>query len=104
MTGQFGTTTETMEAASRHVLDVNTEVQTELSSLKNRLGAVQGAWVGEAKTAFDTLMVRWDEDARKLNEALSAIGENIRTNSVNYSATQADHVSAINNAGGSLNL
>lgn len=104
MSGRFGTTTETMDAAARHVADVNSEVQSELSSLKNRLGAVQGAWVGQAKTAFDNLMVRWDDDARKLNEALNTIGENIRTNSVNYSASQEDHVSAIQNAGGSLNL
>lgn len=104
MSGKFGTTTDTMNAAATHVETINTEVQTELSGLKNRLGAVEGAWVGQAKVAFDQLMLRWDEDARKLNEALLAIGENIRTNSTNYSTSQQDHVAQINNAGGSLNL
>ena len=101
MAQMFGTETGTMDVAANHVDTVSNDVQGELAALKNRLTAVQGAWVGEAKTAFDNLMMRWDEDASKLRVALGDIATNIRTNGAQYSAEQADHVTAINNAGNS---
>ncbi|MGW0042893.1 WXG100 family type VII secretion target [Rhodococcus sp. NPDC003348] len=104
MSGQMRTTTETMEAAARHVGDVNGDIQGLLSSLQGRLTAVNGVWEGSAKLAFDNLMVRWDDSAKRLNESLLAISENIRANGVAFAAAQDDHVSAIGNAGGSLNL
>lgn len=104
MSGQMRTTTETMESAARHVGDVNGDIQGLLSSLQGRLTAVNGVWEGSAKLAFDNLMVRWDDSAKRLNESLLAISENIRANGVAFAAAQDDHVSAINNAGGGLNL
>ncbi|GAA4483608.1 hypothetical protein GCM10023094_35440 [Rhodococcus olei] len=104
MSGQMRTTTETMETAARHVGDVNGDIQGLLTSLQGRLTAVNGVWEGAAKAAFDGLMVRWDESAKRLNESLLAISENIRANGVAFATAQDDHVSAINNVGGSLNL
>ena len=104
MSGQMRTTTETMEGAARHVSDVNADIQGLLSSLQGRLTAVNGVWQGSAKVAFDSLMVRWDDSAKRLNESLLAISENIRANGVAYAAAQDDHVSSINTVGGSLNL
>ncbi|WP_027501821.1 MULTISPECIES: WXG100 family type VII secretion target [Rhodococcus] len=104
MSGQMRTTTETMETASRHVGDVNADIQGQLSSLQGRLAAVNGAWEGAAKVAFDNLMVRWDSSAKRLNESLLAISENIKANGVAYAAVQDDHTSAINSAGGGLNI
>ena len=49
-------------------------------------------------------MERWDGDAKKLNDALVAISENLATAGKGFSATQQDHVASINNVGGSLNL
>lgn len=104
MSGQMRTTTETMEAGARHVSDVNGDIQGLLSSLQGRLTAVNGVWEGAAKVAFDNLMVRWDESAKRLNESLLAISENIRANGAAFASTQDDHVAAISNSGGSLNL
>ncbi|EME21314.1 WXG100 family type VII secretion target [Rhodococcus triatomae] len=104
MSGQMKTTTETMEAAATHVSDVNGDIQGLLSSLQGRLSAVNGAWEGSAKVAFDNLMQRWDQNAKTLNEALMGISENIRANGVAFASTQDDHVAAINSAAGSLNL
>lgn len=80
----FGTTVEEMARSGQHVLDVDADVQADLSALRGRLAPLQGAWVGDAATAFTELMARWDADATSLSEALQAIGEAIRGSGRTY--------------------
>ncbi len=80
----FGTTTEEMARAGQHVLSVNAAVQAELAALRGKLGPLAGAWSGNASAAFTALMVRWDTDAKGLNEALRAIGESIQGSRITY--------------------
>ena len=82
--GGFGTTIEEMARAGRHVLAVDAEVQADLAALRGQLVPLQGAWMGEAATAFAGLMARWDADARALAEALRAIGEAIQGSGRTY--------------------
>jgi len=77
MVAGYGTTTEEMQRAAAQVAQVNEQVQSQLSALRNQLAPLAGAWRGEASTAFQGLMARWDTDARTLNEALGGIGEAI---------------------------
>lgn len=80
----FGTTTEEMERAGRHVLSVNGAVQSELAGLRGKLGPLAGAWTGQASIEFVKLMARWDTDAKTLNEALRSIGESIQGSRITY--------------------
>lgn len=80
----FGTTTEEMERAGRHVLSVNGAVQGELAALRGKLGPLAGAWTGQASVEFAKLMARWDADAKALNEALRSIGESIQGSRITY--------------------
>jgi WXG100 family type VII secretion target len=84
VTDGFGTTTEEMERAGRHVLSVNDAVQAELAALRGKLGPLAGAWTGSASAAFTALMARWDNDARLLNQALRGIGESIQGSRLTY--------------------
>ena len=52
-------------------------MQGELTALRGRLEPLAGAWVGRASAQFAQLMVRWDTDARSLNQALGGIGQAI---------------------------
>ena len=72
--GGFGTTVEEMARAGRQVLTVDSEVQADLAALRGQLAPLQGAWMGEAATAFAALMARWDADARALGEAIQGSG------------------------------
>lgn len=97
----FGTTTEEMARASQHVGAVNAAVQGELTALRGRLEPLAGAWVGRASTQFAQLMVRWDGDARSLNEALRSIGAAIQGSAVTYDRheeAQAATMTSISNA------
>jgi len=88
MAGQFGTETEQMLAAANHVAEVNQSVQGQLQQLMNTLAPLAGAWQGQASTAFQMLMERWNTSARNLNDALNNIGEQIRGSGATYA--QAD--------------
>ena len=88
MAQQFGAEFEQMTASANHVAEVNQSVQGQLMSLRNQLAPLGGSWKGQASTAFQLLMQRWDNDARALNEALNGIGEQIRGSGATYA--QAD--------------
>lgn len=97
----YGTTTEEMQRAAQHVMSVNERVQADLASLRNQLAPLAGAWRGEASTAFQGLMARWDTDARTLNEALRGIGEAIQGSGQSYAVQeqqQSQNLSAIRGA------
>ena len=87
----FGTTVEEMARAGQHVLDVDADVQTDLAALRGQLVPLQGAWAGEAATAFAGLMARWDADAMALGEALRTIGQSIDSSGAGYRAHEEQH-------------
>jgi WXG100 family type VII secretion target len=101
MAAGYGTTTEQMQRAAQQVVAVNEQVQSQLSALRNQLAPLAGAWRGEASTAFQGLMARWDSDAKTLNEALRGIGEAIQGSGRSYQQAedqQHQSMSAIQSA------
>ncbi len=96
MAGGYGTSTEQMQQAARHVNDVNDRVQGQLSSLMSGLAPLEGAWQGPAATAFQTLIQRWNEDARRLNQALQGIGEAIQGSARTYGQQEEEQAAAMN--------
>ena len=98
MTGMFRTSAEEMAAASKHVLDVNSQLQQQLASLRAQLSTLDATWDGPAKNAFSDLMAQWDQDARKINDNLRGIGEQIGASGTTYSQQDqavSDSVSTI---------
>lgn len=102
MAAGFGTTPEEMQRAAQHVGQVNDQVQSQLATLRNQLGPLAGAWRGEAATAFQGLMVRWDTDARALNEALRGIGETIQGSGSAYLVAEREHAQGMSTIRGAL--
>lgn len=102
MAAGFGTTPEEMQRAAQRVGQVNEQVQAQLAGLRNQLGPLAGAWRGEAATAFQGLMTRWDTDARALNEALRGIGEAIQGSGSAYLAAEQEHAQGMSTIRGAL--
>lgn len=102
MAGQFGTQTETMRQAAQHVADVNQQIQGRLSSLRGQLAPLEGTWRGEASLAFQQLMVRWNDDATRINRSLQAIGEAVRASGADYRATEQDNAARVSTIGQAL--
>src|ERR1700761_5450919 len=86
VTGAFTTQTAQMQQAAAKVDDVNNEVRSQLSSLQSQVEAVQAPWTGQAASTFQALMVRYQEDAQKLSQALTDIAEQIRTSGQAYAS------------------
>lgn len=93
--GGFGTTTEEMERAGRHVLSVNEAVQAELATLRSKLAPLAGMWTGLAAAEFGKLMARWDADARSLNQALGSIGASIHGSRTSYQQQEEQQASSL---------
>lgn len=95
MADGFGTTTEEMVRAAGQVRAVSDAVNGELGRLRSQLGPLQGQWSGTAATAFAQLVAKWDTEARRLNEALGAIGEQLGGTATTYQQQEDRNRTAI---------
>ncbi|MEU5691294.1 WXG100 family type VII secretion target [Actinosynnema sp. NPDC020468] len=71
----YGTGTQELVTAAQDIVSTDDTVQGILRSLRSTVDTVGASWKGEASTAFTNLIARFDDDARKLQEALRAIAE-----------------------------
>lgn len=98
----YEVTPEEMQAGANNVFGTNENVQGQLSSLRSQLAPLAGAWTGQASTAFQTLMQRWDENALKLNEALRAIGEQLQASGTSYQQQEEQEAQSMTGISGAL--
>lgn len=102
MAPQLETTTDVMYGTAEKVRSVNDSIQGRLATLRGQVADAEGAWRGAARNTFDPLMVRWESEAKRLNAALLAIADALRSNSAGYEAAQDSHVAQLNQVGGAL--
>ena len=91
----FGTTFDEMNKAAQAVTQTVQDIQAEQRSLMSALEPVASAWKGQAASAFQQLMTRFNEDATKLTQALDAIGQAMTSNTKNYSSVEETNNSSI---------
>ena len=97
MAGSFGTDPAVMQKAAQQVNQVSEEISSELRSLMSNLEPVASTWKGSAASAFQQLMVRWQEDANKLTQALQGISEMLDSTNKNYTQIEESNTSSIGN-------
>lgn len=100
MSNMFRTEADVMVATAGRVDDTSNEVQGELGRLRGVVDGVRSGWVGQAQVSFDGLMNRWDTSARQLQEALTSISTNIRSNAHNFDDMEAQNAQAFSAVGG----
>jgi WXG100 family type VII secretion target len=101
MAGSFKTGSPELLQAAKQMEDTNVTLQGNLSQLASEVEGVAGGWGGQAATAFHTLMTKFGEDAKKLNQDLLQISGAVTDNAKTYQAQEdeaAQSVSAITNA------
>lgn len=81
-----------LKQAAQQMENTNEQLQGNLKSLGNVLAGLEGAWAGEAKRAFDTLMEHFMNDAQQLNQSLNTIAEQVSGSADTY--TQQEEESA----------
>ncbi|MEV0678493.1 WXG100 family type VII secretion target [Actinosynnema sp. NPDC050436] len=73
----YATGVPALENAAKDIMGTNENVQGILRNLGSTIDGLAPAWKGSAADAFNNLMLRFNDDAAKLQEALVAIAEQI---------------------------
>ena len=102
MAGGFTVTPEELDQLVTDIHNVDDSVQSQLSAVRNTVDTVASGWQGAAFTAFQTLINRFDEDARKLQEALRTIADGISGTSSTQKQTEEEQSGAMNTILGRL--
>ncbi|MEC3980222.1 WXG100 family type VII secretion target [Amycolatopsis sp. H20-H5] len=90
MSGGFQGTPEQFTASEKHVTEVRVSMDQNLNTLRDNIEATAAGWGGEAATAFNNIMTKFDEDARGLNQALQRIGDLLQDAGSKYARTEAE--------------
>ncbi|WP_329052413.1 WXG100 family type VII secretion target [Amycolatopsis sp. NBC_01488] len=85
--GFTGTVQQFTEAEGR-VTEVRAGMDSNLSTLRDRIEATRSGWQGDAQKAFDHVMARFDDDARQMNQALQKIAELLREAGSKYEKSE----------------
>jgi ESAT-6 family protein len=93
----FGTSVEVMQKAASQIRQTSDEINGELRSLLSMLEPLASQWRGDAATAFQQLIDRWQQDATKLTQALGGIADAMSSSSSNYSSSEETNRSQIAN-------
>ncbi|MDQ3404465.1 MAG: WXG100 family type VII secretion target [Actinomycetota bacterium] len=93
----YGITPEEMAKAAVDVDNVNQQSQDALKSLYSNLQPLQDNWTGQASTAFQTLIQRYNDDSRKLHDALQSISEQLKESNTAYVRQEEEAASSMSN-------
>ena len=91
----FGTEFDQMNKAAQAVTQTVQDIQAEQRSLMSALEPIASQWKGQASSAFQQLISRFDQDATKLTQALDAIGQAMQANNKNYTQVEEQNNSSI---------
>lgn len=95
MSGQFQLTPEDLDALAKHISEVNDQTQGTLRSIRGAADSVAGGWSGMAATAFQNLISRFEEDAKRVQEALMEICSQISSSADVYKRNEEDQHQAV---------
>lgn len=85
---------ELMQAAKR-MDETNQALQANLKQVEGAAQSVEGAWKGSAAAAFQQLIQRYAADAKKLQDSLQGIKDNIEGTARTTQQTEDEAGSAI---------
>ncbi|MCL8025522.1 WXG100 family type VII secretion target [Nocardioides bruguierae] len=60
-----------LEGGSQDLARAVRDIQSRLAQLDGDLAALRGAWVGSARTAYDTAKAGWDEQVAGMHDLLA---------------------------------
>lgn len=66
------------------------KIDEHLNRLRGELEAVAGSWQGAAATQFTSLMVQWNDNATKVNQALQDLADNLQATDSSMDHNEAE--------------
>ncbi|GAA1238555.1 MAG: WXG100 family type VII secretion target [Oryzihumus sp.] len=88
MAGEVSAADGAIDRGAKIISDTRDQLNSELSALRGKLAGIGAQWKGSGSTSFQSAMNRWDEDSRKIIDALNRFESNLRSSQSTY--TQRD--------------
>jgi WXG100 family type VII secretion target len=88
-----------MEQTARNFEAANADLQGTLTNLKNKVEALQAAWVGRGAASFQGTMATWSKDQALINRLLAETASLIRTAGRGYASTDDNTANRFTAAG-----
>lgn len=86
MAGEVSKQDQALTRGAQMVAAARGDLDQQLNSLRGKLSSIGSQWRGAGSSSFQQVMVRWDEDARRITRALDAFEENLRASEQTYNA------------------
>lgn len=83
-------------------MEIKGQIDSVGATLDSEVGASRSHFKGEAATAFQAVMSRYETDRRQLNQVLETMAEAIRTSGQNFHSQDAASSAALRSAGSGL--
>ena len=103
MSEMYGQTEKALSTAAEYVEQARGEVKTKCNTLSSRVKEMMGGWGGQGATAFNTLMVTWQEKQETILKALDQLALSLRETEKDNVATDesqsASHTNLLNRLG-----
>src|SRR5450756_1818142 len=77
MAGEVSAADGALKAGATAVAQSRAELKQQLKALEGNLSGIGAKWKGQGAVAFGALMVRWNEDANKIINALDTFEANL---------------------------
>jgi WXG100 family type VII secretion target len=84
--------------AEKDVVDTKNAMVQNLNTLRDNIEATQAGWSGRAAEAFNNVMMRFDENSRKMYESLEGIGTLLEQAGSKYEAAEEAQLEAVQSA------
>ncbi|WP_216210440.1 WXG100 family type VII secretion target [Amycolatopsis aidingensis] len=98
MAGGFKGDVTQFTQAEKDVTDVKNAMVQNLNTLRDNIEATRAGWSGKAAEAFNNVMMRFDENSRKMYESLQGIGELLQQAGSQYEAAEQAQLDAVQSA------
>ena len=102
MAGEVTKQDQALTRGAKMVSSARGDLEQQLSSLRGKLSSIGAQWRGSGSTAFQRVMVQWDEDARKITSALNEFEANLRSSEQTYNANDETQSSTFSKLSGRL--
>ena len=99
---RLSTGSQELLTAGQDIVSTGEQIDGILKSLNNIIDSIGNSWEGSAKDAFMTLNNRFDEDAKRLNQALKEIADQMTGGANLYIQQQEEQSQAMNSVLGRL--
>lgn len=97
MAGQISAAEGAIRKGAQTVAEAKTNLDARIKTVEGDMLAIGSGWQGPAAQAFQALMTRWNEEARKVTSALDQFEDNLNSAQRDYETADQDQQTTFSN-------